>query len=134
MEYVIIWLLFGVVAMMVANSKGRSGLGWFFFGCFFGPFSLVVVALPSLKKNLTDPIAPTSQTHVRCPACRELILLNATVCKHCGSAINGNYLSFGKTEVKTNSVSSGFGRVIMATFATLFILTIIVSLIPRFIT
>jgi predicted RNA-binding Zn-ribbon protein involved in translation (DUF1610 family) len=27
--------------------------------------------------------APTSQTHVKCPDCRELVLKEARVCKHC---------------------------------------------------
>jgi hypothetical protein len=136
MEYLIIWLLFGLVAMIVAKSKERSGLGWFLFGCFFGPFSLIVIALPSLRKNPIDPYAPTPKTHVRCPACKELILIDATVCKHCAGPVNGNYLPFGTNsgEVKTNSIFDGFGKVTAYTFATLFILALIISFVPRLMT
>jgi hypothetical protein len=80
MEIVMIWLLFGFVAMIIAGSKERNGCGWFLLGCLFGPFALVVLALPSLKK---DPNEPSPDTHVRCPDCQELVLKEAKVCKHC---------------------------------------------------
>jgi len=31
-----------------------------------------------------DPEAPHPDTHVRCPACRELVRKDAKICKHCG--------------------------------------------------
>lgn len=31
-----------------------------------------------------DGLAPSPRTHVRCPDCRELVLRDANVCKHCG--------------------------------------------------
>lgn len=81
MEYVIIWLLFGMVAAVIANSKGRSGCIWFLLGVLLGPFSLVVLVLPSLKPGQEQPSAAT---HVQCPDCAELIRMEARVCKHCG--------------------------------------------------
>jgi hypothetical protein len=32
----------------------------------------------------SDPNAPSPDTHVRCPDCKELVRKEATVCKHCG--------------------------------------------------
>jgi hypothetical protein len=32
----------------------------------------------------TDPNAPTPETHLKCPDCRELVIHDARVCKHCG--------------------------------------------------
>lgn len=85
MEYVIIWLLFGLTATIIANSKGRNGCGWFLLGVLIGPFALIVAALPSLKAGQT---APTPETHVICPDCAELIRKEARVCKHCGCKIS----------------------------------------------
>ena len=31
-----------------------------------------------------EPKGPTPATHVKCPDCRELVLHDAKVCKHCG--------------------------------------------------
>lgn len=31
-----------------------------------------------------DPNAPTPESHVKCPECRELVIKDATKCKHCG--------------------------------------------------
>ena len=31
-----------------------------------------------------DPNAPTPESHVKCPECRELVLKDASKCKHCG--------------------------------------------------
>jgi hypothetical protein len=88
MEFLIIWLLFGLVAMIIASSKERDGCGWFLLGCLFGPFSLVVAALPPLKK---DPNAPDPATHGKCPECAEVVLKEARVCKHCGANVNGGW-------------------------------------------
>ena len=82
------WLLFGFVCILIANSKERSGCGWFLLGCLIGPFALVVALLPSLKKDFNTP---DPSTHARCPHCAEVIMKEANVCKHCGGKINGNY-------------------------------------------
>lgn len=84
MEYLLFWLLFGVTAAIIANSKGRCAFGWFCFGALFGPFSLMVAALPSLK---SPHGSPTPETHVICPDCAEFIRKEARVCKHCGCKI-----------------------------------------------
>lgn len=35
------------------------------------------------KRSPTEP-PPTAKTHVRCPACHELVRREAVKCKHCG--------------------------------------------------
>lgn len=40
-----------------------------------------------MGKPPADPDAPTPETHVRCPDCRELIRKDARKCKHCGCAL-----------------------------------------------
>lgn len=43
------------------------------------PLHLVVIAVRGRR-----PAPPSPTTHCRCPDCRELVLLEARVCKHCG--------------------------------------------------
>jgi hypothetical protein len=44
------------------------------------PMHLVYCAVGGTKR---DPDRPTPDTHVRCPDCKELVLKEANVCKHC---------------------------------------------------
>lgn len=45
------------------------------------PLHLLVAVLS--QRNGKVP-APTPSTHVRCPDCQELVLMQAKRCKHCG--------------------------------------------------
>lgn len=85
MEILLLWLAFAITSAIVAASRGRSGFGWFLLGCIFGFFALIVVALLPSKKR--DPNAPTPETHVKCPDCRELVIRDARKCKHCGVSL-----------------------------------------------
>ena len=42
MEFLIIWLLFGIVCAAIGSNKGRSGFGWFLMGGLLGPFGLIL--------------------------------------------------------------------------------------------
>lgn len=88
MELLIFWLAIAVATAMVASSRGRSGFGWFILGGMFSLIALfVVTVLPSQKAVPRDPNAPTPDTHVRCPDCREYVYKDARKCKHCGIAL-----------------------------------------------
>ena len=52
MVYLIIWLLFGVLTAVAANSRGRDPTGWFFIGVLLGPFGLILVLV--MKPNSED--------------------------------------------------------------------------------
>lgn len=76
------WFGIAVITGIAASAKGRSGFGWFLLGICFSLLALILVAiLPSLKR---DPFAPSPNTHVRCPDCREMVYKDARKCKHCG--------------------------------------------------
>ena len=47
----IILLIFGIVCALIANSKGRSAIAWFFIGFFFGLIGLIVLLVVG---NLKD--------------------------------------------------------------------------------
>ena len=79
-----IGILLGIVTAVVTSviaqwSKGRSGIGWFLLGLVAPVIALfVIILMPKLE------IGPTPETHVKCPDCKELVLKEASVCKHCG--------------------------------------------------
>jgi hypothetical protein len=56
MEGTIVWLFIlctvGGICSAIANSKGRSAVGWFFIGFFFGLIGIIVIAcLSNLKEE-----------------------------------------------------------------------------------
>jgi hypothetical protein len=72
-------VVIAVVTSVIAQIRGRSGIGWFLLGL-IGPIIALfaVVLMPKVTAG------PTPETHVKCPDCKELILREAKVCKHCG--------------------------------------------------
>ena len=44
---------------------------------------LCIIGAASGNPFKPDPNAPSEKTHVKCPDCRELVLKEARVCKHC---------------------------------------------------
>lgn len=76
--YWIITLVFGVVAAIIAYSKGRNSLGWFSAGLLVGPFALVVTFLPPVEKE---------GMYVSCPSCREVIHEGAATCRFCHATL-----------------------------------------------
>lgn len=51
------------------------------------PHLLCVFMAASGRNTAPDPDAPTPETHVKCPDCRELVLRDARKCKHCGCGL-----------------------------------------------
>lgn len=82
----LLWLVFAVAVGMFAAKRGRSAIGWGFAAIIFSP--LVAAIFLFIARDLApQPGAPTPETHVKCPDCRELVLRDARKCKHCGCAL-----------------------------------------------
>jgi bacteriorhodopsin len=77
-HFIVIGIIFGVVTSVIAQLKGHSGFKWFVLGFIAPLVALFIVIL--IKKA---EAVPTPETHVKCPDCKELVLKEAKVCKHC---------------------------------------------------
>lgn len=92
-------LLCGVFAAILANSKNRNALGWFFAGVLFGPFGLLVGLMPELAptpakqaiivKPLPKPAPPNT---FDCPHCLQSVHERVTRCPHCHEEITPGQL------------------------------------------
>lgn len=100
---VIVWILFGIGAAIVASQKGRSGVGWFFLGILLGPFGLIfalilksvvpggIIAYPSTysrPSRLPNDHWIVGQETKQCPQCAETIKIAALKCRYCGEVFN----------------------------------------------
>ena len=83
MELIFGYLLLAIAAGIFASSRGRSGFGWFLISLVLSPLISFVFLL--VLQNLKEKsLMPSPDTHVKCPDCKELVLKEARVCKHCG--------------------------------------------------
>ena len=93
MELLILWLVFGILAAVVANGKNRSTGAWFVLGALFGPFALVVGLLPRLPDSVAMarkagiPGATVAERLRPCPYCAEQIQPAAIKCRFCGESV-----------------------------------------------
>jgi hypothetical protein len=71
MSFLLIVILIGLAPAMIARSKGRDFLLWWFYGS-----ALFIVALPHALMM--------GSIHRRCPFCAEEVKRQASVCRHCG--------------------------------------------------
>ena len=72
MEFLIIWLLFGISAAVVASNRGANGCLWFGIGVLLGPIGFALAFT----------------TGTKCPKCASRISEAAKVCPNCGHAIS----------------------------------------------
>lgn len=87
MTLVVIWLLFGVASAMVANSKGRSGAGFFFLGVLLGPIGLLGAAVSSRDTGRNVKAGLQSGQLRTCPFCAEAINSLAVICPNCRQSV-----------------------------------------------
>ncbi len=87
MEFLVIWLVCGIIAAVIAMNKGRSGCGWFLVGVLLGPLGIILALVVSEDKTEVEKRNMQSGEMKKCPFCAELVLKEAVVCKHCGRSL-----------------------------------------------
>ena len=94
-----VFVLCAVMAMGLAESKGRNKYGWFCVGVLSGPLAFIVAFLPSIKPveeaQMEMPFALTESGEISlenetrpCPLCGEEIKIEAEKCDSCGAVFD----------------------------------------------
>jgi hypothetical protein len=83
MSLLLIVILIGLIPAKIASDKGRSFVGWWFYGS-----ALFIIALPHSLMISPDAKALEQQQLAeglkQCRHCAELIKSDANVCRYCG--------------------------------------------------
>lgn len=85
MEFAFFWFAFSVLVAVMASKANRSAFGYFVLSIFISPLlCFLLLAVLGKARDEYEQSPPSPETHVKCPDCRELVLKEAKVCKHCG--------------------------------------------------
>ena len=88
MEIVIIWLVFCVLVGAWANSRGKSGIGFFFLSLFLSPLiGAIVVLIVGPNQSQLEKNKIQTEHLKKCEHCAELIKDEAKVCRFCGREV-----------------------------------------------
>lgn len=69
MEFFFFWLIMGGVVALIANSKGRNPVGWFFYGALIWPIALTHILVssgaqpPTADRGSTSALPPLFLRH-----------------------------------------------------------------------
>jgi len=85
---IVFWVLFSILAAVIAYQKGREAGAVFFLSLLLSPIVGIITALVlSPNAELVESRKVFAGTHKQCPQCAEIIKWQAAVCRFCGGAV-----------------------------------------------
>ena len=82
-----IWLFSIILTPIIADSKGKSSLGFFLFSIIFGPLALIWILVAPADEEGIEKNKLMSNEAKKCPYFAELIKPEAKLCRFCGKTL-----------------------------------------------
>ena len=90
-HWILAWAaLLGLIPAAIAHRKGHSFLFHWLFGAVLFPVALLSAIVVHTDRDLLDRRAErkaAARGEIRCPACREFVRADATICPHCRTVV-----------------------------------------------
>jgi hypothetical protein len=102
MGYVVIWIIMGIIVAMIANSKGKSPMSWFFYGLLLWPIALVHILITKEPVAEGGTYSDNPSGPRRCPSCEKIVHGVGDTCPYCTGAMNGQPLPEGQVRPCSN--------------------------------
>lgn len=88
MEWFLVWTVLSALVGAWAASRGHSAVGMFLVSFLLSPLiGFLVEAIRGRDIRAAEHEAIASGTMKKCPACAELVRLEATKCRYCGEPL-----------------------------------------------
>ncbi|NPV67104.1 MAG: zinc ribbon domain-containing protein [Anaerolineae bacterium] len=85
---IVVWLLFGLIAGYINQSKGNPFATGCLLGVLLGPIGLLIALISGRNEEELERRGVVVGQTRHCPYCAELVKAEAKVCKHCGRDIS----------------------------------------------
>ncbi|MDO8357207.1 MAG: zinc ribbon domain-containing protein [Nitrospirota bacterium] len=90
MEILFLWVTLSVASGFIARNKGRSFLGFCLLSVILSPAIGIIAALVASPNTAAiEARQLSSDTMQKCPACAELVRVDATICRYCSRNLHG---------------------------------------------
>lgn len=131
MTYFLLWITLSVGVGMLATQRGRGSGNWFLISALLSPVVgfLFLIASPNLQRT-PDQIADADR--IKCPTCAELVMPEASICKHCGATLtpdpnHSQRIAIERSKKAENLEANNAIKVFIAIVAILFFVYILVE-------